>query len=163
MKMKPVNHTLTAVLFLGVLLAACTQNQEAPATKGTNRRESVQAVQTVQTPAQQAATITGESLVKTSGEMVGKTPAEIAAAPDGEQVYNKVCVACHGSGIAGAPKVGDRESWKPRIAKGIGSLANHAINGFTGETGVMPPKGGAVSLSDAEVEAAVRYMVMKSR
>jgi cytochrome c5 len=163
MKMKPVNRTLTTVLFLGVLLAACTQNQEAPATKETIRREPVQAVQAVQTPVQQAAAITGESSVKMSGGTTSKTPAETAAVPDGEQVYNKVCVSCHGTGIAGAPKVGDKETWKPRIARGMQTLVNQAIKGFTGEKGVMPPKGGAPSLSDAEVEAAVRYMVVQSR
>jgi cytochrome c5 len=160
MKMKPVNGTLAATLFMSVLLVACTQNQETPAPKGTLRSEPAQAVQT---PAQQVAAITGESSVKMSGGMTGKTQAETAAGPDGEQVYGKVCVACHGTGIAGAPKVGDKETWKPHISKGMHTLVNHAIKGFTGGKGVMPPKGGAPSLSDAEVEAAVRYMVMQSR
>jgi cytochrome c5 len=161
--MKPVNRTLAPGLFLIVLLVACSQNQEAPVAKEALRSEPVQAVQPVQTPAQQAAAITGESPVKMSGGMTGKTLAETAAIPDGEQVYSKVCVSCHGTGIAGAPKVGDQETWKPHIAKGIQTLANNAIKGFTGEKGVMPPKGGDPSLSDAEVEAAVRYMVMQSR
>jgi cytochrome c5 len=158
--MKLVNCTLAATFFMSVLLAACSRNQDSPPPEETRRSEPTRAVET---PAQQAAAITDESPVKMSGEMTGKKPIEPAAAPDGEQVYSKVCVSCHGTGIAGAPKIGDRESWKPRIAKGMGSLVNNAINGFTGETGVMPPKGSAVSLSDAEVEAAVRYMVMKSR
>jgi cytochrome c len=95
--------------------------------------------------------------------MAGKTPIETAAGTNGEQVFSKVCVACHGPGIAGAPKVGDQETWKPLIAKGMQTLIKHAIEGFTGDKGVMPPKGGVPGLSDAEVEAAVRYMVIQSR
>lgn len=140
--------TLTSALFLTLLLAACGQQQETSAPKETPKAESIQPVQT---PAQQVSAITGEKAAK------------IAAAADGAMVYNKVCVACHGQGIAGAPKIGDKEAWKPHIAKGMETLVNHAINGFTGDRGVMPPKGGDPSLSDAEVVAAVRYMVGQSR
>jgi cytochrome c5 len=160
MKMKPVNRTLAAALFLNVLLAACSQQQEAQQLKGTFRSEPAHPIQT---PAQQVAMITGESSVKISGEMVGKTTTETVAGSEGEQAYSKVCVACHGPGIAGAPKVGDQETWKPLIAKGMQTLIKHAIEGFTGDKGVMPPKGGVPGLSDAEVEAAVRYMVIQSR
>jgi cytochrome c5 len=161
--MKPVNRTLAATLFASVLLAACSQQQEATTPKEMSRSEPVQAFRPVQTPAQQVAAITGDASVHMPGEMAGKTPIETAAEPDGEQVFNKVCVACHGPGIAGAPKVGDQETWKPLIAKGMQTLFNHAIKGFAGDKGVMPPKGGAPGLSDAEVEAAVRYMVIQSR
>ena len=77
----------------------------------------------------------------------------------GEQVYQKVCVACHGSGVAGAPKVGDKEAWAPHITEGMDHLYHSALNG----DGPMPPKGGDSSLSDAEVKAAVDYMVEKSK
>jgi cytochrome c5 len=160
MKMKPDNCTLTVGLILSALLSGCSQNQEAPEPKDTPRSELVQAVET---PAQQVAAITGESSVRMSGGMTGKTPSETAAGPDGEQVYGKVCVACHGTGIAGAPKVGDQEAWKPHIAKGMVTMIANAIKGFTGDKGVMPPKGGAADLSDPEVEAAVRHMVRQSR
>jgi cytochrome c5 len=155
-----VNRTLAATLFMSVLLAACSRNQDAPLPKGTLRSEPAQPVQT---PAQQAAAITGTLPVKMSSGMIANKPTETTATPDGEQVYGKVCVICHGKGIAGAPKVGDQEAWKPRIAKGMQTLFSHAIQGFTGDKGVMPPKGGAPTLSAAEVEAAVRYMIMKSR
>jgi len=160
MKLKPVSRTLAAILFMSVLLTACSQQQEAPAPKETYRSGPAQPAQT---PAQQVAAITGESPAKMSGGIPGNELTRTAAAPDGEQVYSKVCVSCHGSGIAGAPKVGDQETWKPLIAKGTQTLIKHAIEGFTGDKGVMPPKGGAPGLSDAEVEAAVRYMVIQSR
>lgn len=85
-------------------------------------------------------------------------PEPVAAAMSGEDIYNSSCVACHGIGIAGAPKVGDHDAWAPRIDQGLPSLYDHAINGYQGDTGMMPPKGGAMSLSDDDVKAAVDYM-----
>lgn len=88
-----------------------------------------------------------------------------AAATDlaGEQVYNMACVACHGAGVAGAPKFGDTAAWAPRIAKGADTLHKHAIEGFQGEAGFMPPKGGRVDLSDQSIINAVEYMVAGSK
>jgi len=85
-------------------------------------------------------------------------PEPVAAALSGEDIYNSSCVACHGIGIAGAPKVGDHDAWAPRIDQGLPTLYDHAINGYQGDTGMMPPKGGAMSLSDDDVKAAVDYM-----
>lgn len=93
----------------------------------------------------------------------GEAPAPVAKALDGEQVYNAACMACHGSGVAGAPKFGDAGAWKARIAQGADTLHKHALEGFQGAAGVMPPKGGRTDLSDAEVMAAVDFMVAKSR
>ena len=81
----------------------------------------------------------------------------------GEQVFTQVCKTCHEAGIAGAPKMGDKAAWAPRIAEGEQTLFKHAIEGFTGKTGMMPPKGGNTSLSDAQVEAAVDYMVSAAK
>lgn len=85
------------------------------------------------------------------------------AAGAGESTYNAACVACHGAGIAGAPKVGDKGAWNARIAKGNDALYGNAIKGFTGKAGVMPPKGGNTALKDADVKAAVDFMVSKSK
>ena len=76
----------------------------------------------------------------------------------GQQVFGQVCKTCHEPGIAGAPKVGDKSAWGPRIAEGENTLVQHAVNGFQGKTGVMPPKGGNPSLTDDEVHRAVVYM-----
>lgn len=86
-------------------------------------------------------------------------PAGSTAPAGGEGVYKGGCVACHGAGIAGAPKVGDKTAWAPRIAQGKPVLYEHAIKGYQGKAGVMPAKGGNVSLPDADVKAAVDYMV----
>lgn len=77
----------------------------------------------------------------------------------GEGIYNGACVACHGAGIAGAPKAGDKAAWSPRIAQGKPTLYEHAILGYQGKAGVMPAKGGNTALADADVKSAVDYMV----
>ena len=82
-----------------------------------------------------------------------------AKAAGGEGTYKTACSACHSAGIAGAPKSGDKAAWAPRIAQGKETLYKHAVAGFQGKGGVMPAKGGNASLSDAEVKAAVDYMI----
>ncbi len=77
----------------------------------------------------------------------------------GQQVYQQTCFACHGTGAAGAPKLGDKAAWEPRIAQGMDTLVEHALKGFK----AMPPKGGNPGLSDKQVADAVAYMVEKSR
>jgi len=85
------------------------------------------------------------------------------AATDGKAVYNSGCMACHAAGVAGAPKLTDKADWKPRIASGKKTLYGHAIKGYQGKKGVMPPKGGFMNLSDADVKAAVDYMVKTAK
>ncbi|MGH8648796.1 MAG: c-type cytochrome [Burkholderiales bacterium] len=97
-----------------------------------------------------------------------REPGKIAvAAPkpgrDGQQVYQAGCVACHDAGIAGAPKLGDKGQWAKRIAKGVDTLYASAVNGVQGSAGAMPPKGGNLALSNAEVKAAVDYIVARSK
>ena len=99
--------------------------------------------------------------IKPFGEVnIGAAPVMSASsAVDGKGTYQSACFACHGTGAAGAPKVGDKAAWKNRIAKGMSKLNNNAINGFKG----MPAKGGNASLSDAAVKAAVEFMVKGSK
>jgi cytochrome c5 len=84
--------------------------------------------------------------------------AAVAEPKNGQELFQQTCTACHGAGIAGAPKVGDAAAWKPRIAKGKPTLYEHALKGFTGSSGTMPAKGGSTA-SDALVQQAVDYMV----
>jgi len=81
----------------------------------------------------------------------------------GKGVYDKACQACHTSGVAGAPKTGDRSAWIDRIGQGMDTLNDHAINGYQGANGVMPAKGGNMSLSDSDVMDAVAFMVESSQ
>ena len=89
-------------------------------------------------------------------------PEPVATAMTGPQVYNTACLACHGAGVGGAPIVGDAGQWTDRIAQGMEVLTRHAIEGYTGSVGYMPPKGGRLDLSDEEVANAVAYMVEES-
>ena len=83
-----------------------------------------------------------------------------AAGPvDGEAVYKQACAACHASGAAGAPKSGDKAAWAPRIKKGEEALVASALKGI----GVMPPKGGNASLTEAQIRAAVAYQIKTNR
>ena len=85
------------------------------------------------------------------------------ASADGKSVYSGKCAACHASGVAGAPKLGDKAAWTARIAQGNDTLYTHAIKGYQGKKGFMPAKGGFMDLSDAEVKAAVDHMVSTSK
>jgi len=82
-----------------------------------------------------------------------------AGKADGAKVYTTVCSVCHAAGLAGAPKYGDKAAWKPRIAQGLPALHEHALKGIR----AMPPKGGNTTLPDADVNAAVDYMVNHSK
>lgn len=82
-----------------------------------------------------------------------------ATSLSGPQVFNEACIVCHGNGIGGAPMLNDRAAWAPRIAQGLETLYRHTIEGFTGSTGYMPPKGARLDLSDDEVNEAVDYML----
>lgn len=88
----------------------------------------------------------------------------VAAGPaPGEKVYQSTCVLCHGSPAVGAPVLGNKEDWAPRIAQGKDVLYKHALEGFTGAKGTMPPHGGNPSIDEASIKEAVDYMVGKSQ
>lgn len=80
----------------------------------------------------------------------------------GRVVWTGTCIQCHSIGLGGAPLIGNRELWGPRIEKGVETLISHAQNGFYGDVGEMPARGGNEELSDAQVEAAVRFMVSRA-
>jgi cytochrome c5 len=102
-----------------------------------------------------AATVTGAVAAVTSA--ADDEPAFDLA--KGKSVYDVACFACHMTGAAGAPKMGDSAVWGPRIALGMDTLVNNAINGKN----AMPPKGGRVDLSDQDVASAVAYLVEQSK
>ncbi len=76
-------------------------------------------------------------------------------AADGKAVYDKTCSACHATGVADAPKFGDKVAWAPRIATGKSAMLGAAMKG----KGAMPPKGGAPKLGESDIRAAIDYMV----
>jgi cytochrome c5 len=96
--------------------------------------------------------------IKPIGSVVVAEAGGTKAERNGEQVYNEVCAACHGSGALGAPKYQDKGAWAKRIAQGWDTLLKNAIGGVRS----MPPRGGSPGLSDKEVAAAVAYMANAS-
>ena len=117
-------------------LAACDKKVEAPAAPAA-------------APAVAAAPVVAAPVV------VAASAADLAI---GEKVYTTTCLSCHGAAVLGAPKLGDKPSWTPRIAKGVHVLYNSAMEGVK----MMPPRGGNAALKDEELKAAVDYMVSKA-
>jgi cytochrome c5 len=87
----------------------------------------------------------------------------MGAGGSGQATYSATCAMCHAAGVTGAPKPGDKADWAPRIAQGKDTLYKHALAGFQGKKGMMPPKGGNTSLKDEDVKAAVDFMVDQSK
>lgn len=96
--------------------------------------------------------------IKPIGEVSLKAAGGPQTAKTGEQVVNEVCIACHGIGALGAPKIGDAGAWGPRIAQGYETLIKHAISGLRS----MPPRGGNPELSDDDIARAIAFMANKA-
>ncbi|QDZ28016.1 cytochrome c5 family protein [Noviherbaspirillum sp. UKPF54] len=152
---------------LVALLAACSKKEEAPKTEA----PAAQTPPAASAPAEPApapapapaASAPEASAPAASAPAASGAPAASASAGGGdlalgEKVFNANCVSCHGAGVLGAPKFGDKAAWGPRIAQGKDTLYTHALNGFK----MMPPKGGNAALKDEEVKAAIDYMVSKA-
>ena len=137
---------LAAVAAVALVLAACGK-QEAPAAAG-----AAPAAPT-STPAPAAAPAPAPA--------AAPAVAQTADLELGKSVYGKTCAMCHAAGVGGAPKPGDRADWDARVAQGMDVLVKHATEGFTGQKGMMPPKGGNAALTDADIKAAVAYMATK--
>ena len=93
------------------------------------------------------------------GSAAAPTETASSGPRSGSEVYDAVCMACHTTGAAGAPVIGDADAWAPRIDKGLDTLVSHAINGFN----AMPAKGGCASCPDEEIQAAVEHLVAESQ
>jgi cytochrome c5 len=78
---------------------------------------------------------------------------------EGSVIFGNLCHACHETGAGGSPKLTDTAHWNPRIALGVDTLVKHAIEGYTGSSGMMPAKGGNPSLTDEQVKATVEWMI----
>lgn len=101
--------------------------------------------------------------IKTEAPAAAGSAAVAAMPTNGTEMFEQTCSVCHGQGIAGAPKAGDKAAWAPRIAEGKAVLYEHALKGFQGKTGVMPPKGGRMDVPDAVIKEAVDHMVQMAQ
>ena len=132
--------------------AAATPAQHVANTSATPAPKTVAASPAITSAAKPAPAVTApESTVPAKPAML--------ASGKGEAVYKQTCTVCHTTGVAGAPKLGDKVAWGPRITKGMEALYTSGLKGIRG----MPPKGGNPSLVDADVKAAIDYMVGQAK
>jgi cytochrome c5 len=110
---------------------------------------------------------TGRAAMQAAADAAAKAAASQVAyggTTDGKAIFDHLCTSCHTAGVAGAPKVGNKAMWAPRIAEGIDVLVKHATEGYHGPDGnFMPPKGGNPALTDAQVKAAVTWIVDQAK
>lgn len=111
-------------------------------------------------PSVQPAPVT-KSDVKPEVKVTSATLATAVSSEAGKAVYTQSCRMCHDTGTLNAPRLGDKSAWEARIAQGKDVLYQHAVNGFTGKVGTMPPKGGS-NATDSEVKLAVDYMISQA-
>jgi cytochrome c5 len=149
---------LFGLTFAGAAVAAQSTKDVSPHALGDrsvySKRATIERIKPVG-----AVCVEGQACEGVAAPAMAAAPAAGGAARSGDAVFNASCNACHGTGAAGAPKVGDKAAWGPRIAQGKDTLHKHAITGIRG----MPPKGMCGTCSDAEIMAAVDYMVSKSK
>lgn len=153
---------VTAVAIATAALAGCEKKAPvAPAAPSASAAaastEAAPATAVASASASASASAPAASAAPAPAAAAGQAPsAEVLA--KGEKIYTATCVACHGAGVLGAPKFGDKAAWQPRIAKGMDALYSSSLNGFK----MMPPRGGNAALKDDEMKAAVDYMVSKA-
>jgi cytochrome c5 len=157
------SRLVIAITISAVPLLGCSKKEETPAPK-TAPLAFTSASGTIAFPGLiNAASLDPQNfLLKIA---VLKTAAQESAGKlnvaKGEEVYNNACAACHATGVGGAPKIGEKEDWAPRIKQGDKVLFEHSKNGFTGKKGVMPPKGGNPNVTDTDIKNAIAYMKSK--
>ncbi|HET7160942.1 MAG TPA: c-type cytochrome, partial [Burkholderiales bacterium] len=100
-----------------------------------------------------------QATAQSAAQKVASAAPAPSGSANGKSVYDASCGACHGAGVAGAPKLGDQAAWAPRLKQGAEALYQAALKG----KGAMPPKGGNMSLADADVKAAVDFMAGQSK
>ena len=154
---------LVAITVIIMAIAGTIAGRNVDANHQRNSYAQEQVVERIQPPVEVAVAGGGS----TSGGMGGGDAVAVADTSGGDdvgmQTYQRACFACHGTGAAGAPRLGDAADWAPRVAQGRDILIQHAIEGYMGQRGYMPPKGGQAQLSDEAVIAALDYMIEQSR
>jgi len=140
------HHVIVAICLSITCLTACSSQEQDPVAQATEQEPVA------------------------DGPMKGAVTLERLPKPTdpnlvlGAQIWDGTCRGCHGLGIADSPKITDKVAWAPRIAQGVETLYQHALEGHFGSDGaMMPARGGNDSLSDEEVKAAVNFMISNSQ
>jgi cytochrome c5 len=149
---------ILAALLLGAAILV-VHHRDIPAEVETHRRNLIGSGMTTADRIAPVAKFVMAGSAKVSAEPAQASAVVQVKDRDGQQIYQASCVACHGAGIAGAPKVGDKGQWAARVSAGTEALYQGALMGKQSPAGVMPAKGGNPSLSDHDVKVAVDFML----
>ncbi len=153
-----------AIIYMIIQLVMGTGKRDDPAMRDKAVAERIQPVGSVEVGKEPSPLLAAPAPAAAPAAPVAAPTGAVAAVPAGDtakgkSVYDASCTACHGAGVAGAPKLGDTTAWAPRLKAGADAMVASAIKGKN----AMPPKGGNLALSDADVKAAVDYMVSQSK
>ena len=155
---------LGVVAVILIVTALCIYNNEP---KETDPTQPARVTERIAPAGAVYAGDTGRAAMQAAAEAATKAAASQVAyggTTDGKEIYDHLCTSCHTAGIAGAPKLGDKAMWGPRIKQGIDVLVKHAIDGYHGPDGnFMPPKGGNPALTDEQVTAAVHWIADQAK
>lgn len=158
------NATLASLMIaLGLTMSACSKHESAeskPTEEIAAQQGEIARANHPMPVASQPASFVPPTAASAAATTTTATATQVSA-DAGEKLFGSVCTTCHTAGLMGAPKLGDKADWAPRIAQGKDTLYKHAIVGYQGKSGVMPARGGSQA-SDEEVKAAVDYMVSKA-
>lgn len=149
--------TVLAVFAVGMLVIAAVIYHRQPDQQDPNARANIK--QRLAPVGAVYAGDTGRKAMKAAKSKAAEGgEAAYGGTTDGHTIFKKLCSTCHADGINGAPKVGNADDWDSRIAEGKDTLVKHAINGYSGDTGVMPPKGGNSNLTKEQITNTVEWM-----
>ena len=158
------NATLASLMIaLSLTMSACSKHESAeskPTEEIAAQQGEIARANHPMPVASQPASFVPPTAASAAATTTTATATPVSA-DAGEKLFSSVCTTCHTAGLMGAPKLGDKAAWAPRIAQGKDTLYKNAIVGYQGKAGVMPAKGGSQA-SDEEVKAAVDYMVSKA-
>lgn len=158
------NATLASLMLaLGLTMSACSKHESAeskPTEEIAAEQGEIARANHPMPVASQPASFVPPTAASAAATTTTATATPVSA-DAGEKLFSSVCATCHTAGLMGAPKLGDKADWAPRIAQGKDTLYKNAIVGYQGKSGVMPARGGSQA-SDEEVKAAVDYMVSKA-
>ena len=153
------------VLTVVLVLSALAINNHEP--QETNPNQPAKVAERIAPVGGVYAGDTGRAAMQAAADAASKAAASQVAyggTTDGKEIYDHLCTSCHTAGIAGAPKLGDKAMWGPRIKQGLATLIKHATEGYHGPDGnFMPPKGGNPALNDAQIKAAVTWIVDQAK
>ena len=154
-----------AVLTVVLIFTALAIHDHEP--QETNPNQPTQIAERIAPAGAVYAGNTGRAAMQAAADAAAKAAASQVAyggTTDGKAIYDHLCTSCHTSGVAGAPKLGNKSMWGPRIAQGIDVLVKHATEGYHGPDGnFMPPKGGNPALTDEQVKNAVHWIVDQAK